>query len=229
MQCLRDVILRYQDQQLLGRTKAEIRNSLRIDTETLSPQPALANSPVSGQASNGVATTTETDSPVPQGRESSPQSRDASSVHSAAVSSSLTRNHEPPEGQLLAEITSNLVDARKGDLEPTPSISPKPLSDSSTRSSPSHSHSPSIVNLGRRSVVRKRLAEMQHHSTSGTSPLRVSRRPALHRASHLISHERLAGNSESETVMRSAYLTRFCDFRSGDIVAQTQVRFLSPG
>src|SRR5258708_7749841 len=194
--CSRDVILRGQDKQMLGRTKAEIRSSLRISTETLFSQPALSTSPMSDQASKGI-TITETDSPVPWGCESSPPSKDASSVHTHT--SSPARNHETPEEQLSAEITSdqsNLVDARERDLEPAPSTSPQSLSGSSTRSL--HSHS--ILNLGRRSVVRKRLAEMQNDSTSGTSPLRVSRRPALHRASHFISHEQLASNSEPETV-----------------------------
>lgn len=200
---LRDVVLGGQDKQMLGRTKAEIKNSLRIDTETLSSQPALSSSPVSDRASKGV-TTTETNSPVLRGGESSPPSRDASSVHSVstAVSSPPTRN-EPLEEHLSAEVTPNqrnLVDARKKDLEPAPSTSPRPLSASSTRSLHSRSHSPSIVNLGHRSVVRKRLAEMQYDSTSGTSPARISRRPALHRASHFIAHERPTGNSESERV-----------------------------
>ncbi len=198
--CSRDVILRGQDKQMLGCTKAEIRSSLRISTETLFSQPALSTSPMSDQASKGI-TITETESPVPWGRKSSPPSRDASSVHTHT--SSPARNHEPPEEQLSAEITSdqsNLVDARERDLEPAPSTSPQSLSGSSTRSVHSHLHSPSILNLGRRSVVRKRLAEMQNDSTSGTSPFRVSRRPALHRASHFISHEHLASNSEPETV-----------------------------
>lgn len=192
---------------MMGRTKAEIKNALRIDTETLSSQPALSSSPVPDPASQEV-TTTETNSSTPQGGESSPQSRDASSVHSVsmAVSSSPTRN-EPPEEHLSVEATPNqrnLVGAREKDLEPAPSTSPRPLSGPSTRTLHSHSHSPSIVNLGHRSVVRKRLAEMRHDSTSGTSPVRVSRRPALHRASHSIAHERPAGNSESERVPEMA-------------------------
>jgi hypothetical protein len=201
-----------------GRTKAEIKNSLRIDTETLSSQPALSSSPVSDPASKGV-TTTETNSPVLRGDEFSPQSRDASSVHSVStpVSSSPTRN-EPPEEHLSAEVTPslrNLVDARKEDLEPAPSTSPRPLSGSSTRSLHNNSHSPSIVNLGHRSVVRKRLAEMQHDPTSGTPPPRISRRPALHRASHFIAHERPAGNSESERVPEMA--------KSGDLVNNVEM------
>jgi hypothetical protein len=185
---------------MLGRTKAEIRSSLRISTETLFSQPAVSSSPISDQTSKGI-TITETDSPVLWGRKSSPPSRDASSVHTHT--SSPTRNREPPEEQLSAEITSdqrNLVDARERDLGPAPSTSPHPLSGSSTRSVHSHLNSPSILNLGRRSVVRKRLAEMQNDSTSGTSPLRISRRPALHRASHFISHEQLASDSEPGTL-----------------------------
>lgn len=136
---------------------------------------------------------------------------------STAVSSSPARN-EPPEEHLSAEVPPNqrnLVDARKKDLEPAPSTSPRPLSGSSTRSLHNNSHSPSIVNLGHRSVVRKRLAEMQHDSTSGTSPPRISRRPALHRASHFIAHERPAGDSGSERVPEMA--------KSGDLVNNVEM------
>jgi hypothetical protein len=215
---LRDVILGGQDKQMQGRTKAEIKNSLRIDTETLPSQPALSSSPVSDPPSKGV-TTTAANSPVLRGGESSPQSRDASSVHSVStdISSSPTRN-EPPEEHLSAEVTPNqrnLVDARKKDLEPAPSSSPRPLSGSSTRSLNSHSHSPSIVNLGHRSVVRKRLAKMQYDSSSGTSPPRVSRRPALHRASHFSAYKRPVGNSESERVQEMA--------KSGDLVNNVEM------
>lgn len=187
---------------MVGRTKAEIKNSLWIDTGTLSSQPALSSSPLSDPANKGV-TTTETDSPVLRDGEYSPQSRDASSVHSVGVSSSPTRN-ESPEEHLSAEVIPNqrdLVDAPKMDIETAPSTSPRPLPGSSLHV---HSHSPSIVNLGHRSVVRKRLVEMQHDSTSRTSPVRVSRRPALHRASHFIAQERPVGNSESESVPEMA-------------------------
>lgn len=181
----------------MGRTKAEIKNTLRIDTETLSSQQAHSGSPVSDPASQGV-TTTEINS---RGGESSPQSRDTSSVHSVGIAvSSSPASDEPPEEHLSEEVTPNqrnLVDAQIKDLEPAPSTGPRPQSGSSTRSLQSHSHSPSIVSLGHRSVVRKRLAEIQHDSTP---PLRVSRRPALHRASHFIAHKRPAGGSESESV-----------------------------
>ena len=203
---LRDVVLRGQDKEVVGRTKAEIKNSLRIDTETLSSRPALSSSPVPDPENKGL-TPAETNSPVVRGGESSPQSGDASSVHSVNAAVSSSPRNEPSEEHLSAEVTANQrdpVDAREKDLEPAPSTSPRPLSGSSTRSSHSHSHSPSIVNLGHRSVVRKRLAEMQHDSTSGTSPVRVSRRPALHRASQFITHGRPAGNSESERVPEMA-------------------------
>lgn len=185
---------------MLGRTKAEIMGFLRIDTGVSSSQPGISSSTVPDLASKQVSTA-EPDSPVPRGREPPRQSRDASTIHlvSTTVSSSPTRNHVPPEEELSAEITpnqGNLVDAKKTDLEPAPSTDLQPLSGSSTRSS----HSPSIVNLGRRSVVRKRLAEMQRDSTSGTSPLRTSRRSAPHTVSHLISHERPSGSSELEAV-----------------------------
>lgn len=109
----------------------------------------------------------------------------------------------PPEEEFLAEIAPSqrrLVVARKGDPEPEPALSNslQPLS-GSTRSSHSHSHSPSIVNLGRRSVVRKRLAEMRHDSTSGSSTPRASRRPS-HTVSRLIAHKGPASNTESGAV-----------------------------
>lgn len=193
---------------MLGRTKEEIMSFLRIDTGVSSSQLDISGSPVSDFSSKQVSTA-EADSPVPRGHEHFGQSRDTSTMHSVntTVSSSPTRNHVPPEEELLAEITpnqGNLVDAKKRDMEPAPSTDLQPLSGPSTRPSLSHSHSPSIVNLGRRSVVRKRLAEMQRDSTSGTSPLRTSRRPAPHPVSHLNSREQSFGDSELEVVPEMA-------------------------
>ena len=176
---------------------------LRIDTGVSSSQLDISSSPVSDFACKQVSTA-EIDSPVPRGREHPRQSKDASTMRSVDTTvSSPTRNHVPPEEELTAEISphqGSLVDAKKRELEPALSIDLQHLSGSSTRSS----HSPSIVNLGRRSVVRKRLAEMQRDSTSGTSPLRTSRRSAPHTVSHIISREQSFGDSELEAVPETA-------------------------
>ena len=190
---------------MLRRTKVEIMGSLRIDTQATSSKSAISGTPVPDFPGEQVSTI-ETDSPVLPDREPPPQAGDAPSMHFAGTiaSSSPPQNHVPPEEELSAEITPNQVDARKGDPEPGPSDTFQPLSRSSTRSSHSHSHSPSIVNLGRRSVVRKRLAEMRHDSISGTSTPRPPRRSTSHTISHLIAHERPAGNSESEVTPKLA-------------------------
>ena len=190
---------------MLGRTKAEIMGSLRIDTDVASTKPAISSSPVPDLPSKQVLT--ETDSLVLRGREPSSHSQSASSMHFVSTTvSSPARNHVSPEEEPSAEIAHgqrSLVDARTGSPEPALSNGLQPLS-GSTRSSHSHSHSPSIVNLGRRSVVRKRLAEMRHDSTtSGSSTPRASRRPP-HTVSHLIAHKRPASNSESEAVPEPA-------------------------
>ena len=49
------------------------------------------------------------------------------------------------------------------------------------------SRSPSVVNLGRRSVVRKRLVEMQHGSKSGSTTSRDPRLPPRHTGATLFT------------------------------------------
>ncbi|KAI0277401.1 hypothetical protein BGY98DRAFT_934432 [Russula aff. rugulosa BPL654] len=136
-------------------------------------------SPVPDPENKGL-TPAETNSPV--GGVASLQRIGDSSVHSVNTAVSSSPRNEPRRASFGGGHRNQRdpVDARKKDLEPAPSTSPRPLS------------------------VRKRLAEMQHDSTSGTSPVRVSRRPALHRASQFIAHGRPAGNSESERVPEMA-------------------------
>lgn len=179
----RDAVLRNQDKQSSGRTKTEINRSLQIDTEALSPQSALPSPSVSDLASKQVSTT-EADSPVTRGHEHPSLSKDASSMRSATIATPSS----PTKNQLLTEDQfSEVIAYNQGN----------PLSSSSTRSLHGHSHSPSIVNLGRRSVVRKRLAEIQHHSTSGTSTLRESRQPPPHTVLKHTACELPAANSHA--------------------------------
>jgi hypothetical protein len=146
----------------------------------------------------------ETDSSVSPGREfpSPSKLKNVSSIRSTSTGahSSLARNHSPSGDQFSAEITpnqKNRVDSWENDPEPTPSPNIRSLESYSERSSHSRSHSPSIVNLGRRSVVRKRLAEIQHSSTSDAASPHDSHQYPLHIVQKPISRGRLAGNSEA--------------------------------
>ena len=200
--CLRGAILQNQDKQLLGRTKTEIRSSLRIDTKSLPSQLAPSSSPVPDLSSKQLEVATmETESAVSPSHEHSPLSKDASSIRSGNTSapSSLAREQFPSGEEFSAEITPSQGkhdDTREKDLGPGPLPNIRPLASSSKRTSHSNPHSPSIVNLGRSSVVRKRLAEIQRSSTSGTSNPRTSRRTSPYTVSKLTSRERLAANAE---------------------------------
>ena len=193
-----------QDKQLLGRTKTEIRSSLRIDTKALPSQLALSSAPVHDYSSKQPEVSTmETESAGSPSREPSPHSKDASSMRPSSTStpSSLAGNQLPSGEQFSAGITTsqgNRVGTREEDLGPGPSPNIGPLASSSKRTSHSQPHSPSIVNLGRSSVVRKRLAEIQRSSTSSTSTPRNSRQSPPHTVSKLTSHERLAANAEAD-------------------------------
>jgi hypothetical protein len=176
----RDAVLRNQDRQLLERTKTEIRGSLGIETEVDPPQSALLSSPVPDLVSRQVSAQ---ETPFTNAHESRGYeillSEDASaSLTSQAAPSLHTTHHSLPERQPPGEITSiqkSPVDTWRKDLGLVPPTKDKPLP-ASPQSSHTQSHSPSIVNLGRRSVVRMRLAEMQPHPTIGSPTSRNSRR-----------------------------------------------------
>jgi hypothetical protein len=178
----RDAVLRNQDRQLLERTKTEIKGSLGIETGVDPPQSALPNSPLPDLVCRRVSAqdTPFTSTHEFRGHELLLLSKDASSASltSTAAPSSHTTHHSLPERQPPGETSSiqrSPIDTWRKDLELVPSTKDKPLP-ASPQSSHTQSHSPSIVNLGRRSVVRKRLAEMQHHPTIGSSTSRNSRR-----------------------------------------------------
>ena len=184
-----------QDKQLLGRTKTEIRSSLRIDTKVL---PSLSSSPVPDPSSKQLEVSTmETGSAASPSREPSPLSRDAPSIRSGSTStpSSLARNQFPAG---ITPSQGNRDDTQEEDLGPGPLPNIRPLASSSKRASHSQPHSPSIVNLGRSSVVRKRLVELQRSSTSGSSTPRNSRQSPPRTVSKLTSHQRLAADAEAD-------------------------------
>jgi hypothetical protein len=198
--CLRDAILQNQDK-MLRRTKTEIRSSLRIDTEELPSQLAPRRSPETDLPSKQVSTE-ETGPLASLGPELFPLSKDTPTIRPASTDapSKPARNHLPSRGQSSAETSPSQKDRTntlEKDPEPAPSPNIRPLANSSIRSSHSQSHSPSIVNLGRRSVVRKRLAEIQHSSTSGASTPPISHQSPTHTVPSPSSRERPLGNSEA--------------------------------
>jgi hypothetical protein len=74
----------------------------------------------------------------------------------------------------------------------TPPTNYRALSDSS-QPFDARAHSPSLVNLGRRSVVRKRLVEMQNGSTSGGSTLCDPRLPPRNTVATLLARGQPVG------------------------------------
>ncbi|KAI0305671.1 hypothetical protein B0F90DRAFT_1699893 [Multifurca ochricompacta] len=183
-----DTLLTNHDKQLLERTKAEIRESLRIDTATGSSQPTLLTSPVPDLVSRQV--------PTPETLLTEPHE---SPYHD------IPRLLETPAGpsssskqQFKEEVPNqnSPIGARKGDLETASSVADLSLLGSFSRSLRARSHSPSIVNLGRRSVVRKRLAEMQNHLMSDIPTSRDPHQSPSHTVATLPARDRPASNSE---------------------------------
>ena len=95
------------------------------------------------------------------------------------------------------------MDAWGKDLELIPSPKDKPLP-ASPQSSYTQSHSPSIVNLGLRSVVRKRLAEMQHHPTMNSSTSHNSRQLPPHTVATLVAREPPGSNLKEVSGLANA-------------------------
>jgi hypothetical protein len=105
----------------------------------------------------------------------------------------------PSEEQFSAKIIlykESPVDvSEKKNPESEPSTSFKPLPDSSGRSLRDHSGSPSIVNLGRRSVVSKRLAEIRHYPALGVSTSPDACQSPTSLSSKAVTRERSTSNS----------------------------------
>ena len=80
----------------------------------------------------------------------------------------------------------------RNDSELASSIDYRSFSDTS-QPFDAQSHSPSLVNLGRRSVVRKRLVEMQNGLTSSSSTSRDPRLPPQHTVATLPPRGRPVG------------------------------------
>ncbi|KAH9036925.1 hypothetical protein EDB84DRAFT_1268899 [Lactarius hengduanensis] len=146
--------------------------------ELVSPQPAPATSPLSDLINEQVLTPPDTpfsDSRISRDHELPPLPQDSSSTHSAgsAAPPSLTGNNlQLGRGKVLAASVVSVdprsqFNARK-DSELASPINDPPSLEPSSRSFDARSHSPSLVNLGRRSVVRKRLVEM-HNGSDSTS------------------------------------------------------------
>ncbi|KAH8994051.1 hypothetical protein EDB92DRAFT_1795873 [Lactarius akahatsu] len=174
-----DAVLHRQERRLLERTKAEIKRTLRIDVGVISSQPAPATSPLSDLINEQLP-------PLPQGN---------SSTHSVSSAPPfLTGNHSQlGRGKVLAasvvSVDPRSLNARK-DSELASPINDPPSLEPSSRSFDARSHSPSLVNLGRRSVVRKRLVAMQNGSTStrSGSTSRDSRSSSRHSVATPLTH-----------------------------------------
>jgi hypothetical protein len=189
--------LRNKDKQLLERTKAEIKGSISVDTGIDSPQPALpiSSSPVPDLVTRQVSVqgTPFTDSRESRTRELLLLSEDAlfSDTTSPVAPSLHARNESLREPQSPGETTSiqrGPIDASRKDPDVSPLTKDKPLP-ASPQSLHIQSHSPSIANLSRRSVVRKRLAEMQRHPTMSNSSSRNSDQLASPTVTTLLPHE----------------------------------------
>lgn len=204
---LRDAILHKQERRLLERTKAEIESSLRIDIGVVSSQPAPASSPLPNLSNEQVLTPPDTpfsDSRISRDHELPPLPQDSSSTHSAssAAPSSLMENHSQLEGRKVLAASEISVDSgdhinARNDLELVSPINDLSSLNPSSRSFDARSHSPSLVSLGRRSVVRKRLVEMQNGSTSRSSTSHDPRSSPRHTVATLLTRGRPVGMFEA--------------------------------
>ena len=193
-----------QERRLLERTKAEIKSSLRIDVGAVSSQLAPGSSPLPNLSNEQVLTPPDTpfsDSPNTRDHELPPLPQDTSSTHSvsSAAPSLLMGNHSQLGGRkvLAASVISvDPGDARK-DSELASPINDLSSLNPSSRSFDARSHSPSLVSLGRCSVVRKRLVEMQNGSTSSGSPSRDPRLSPQHTVAKLLTRGRPTGMFEA--------------------------------
>lgn len=175
----RDAVLHGQERRRLERTKAEIQSSLRIDVGANLPSPATT--PLLDFINEKVFTPPDTpssDAPNFRDREVPPLPLDDLSVQSVSLPapSPPERNHS--QWGLRNVLATSAI-----------SVGPKSLIDmrkdpelASLTSQPfgARSHSPSVVNLSRRSVVRKRLVELQHGSKSSSTTSRDPRLPPRH-------------------------------------------------
>ncbi|KAI9442320.1 hypothetical protein H4582DRAFT_1809208 [Lactarius indigo] len=137
-----DAVLHRQERRLQERTKAEIKRSLRIDVGAVPLQPAPVTSPLPSLIHEQVLTPPDTPFSDP-------------------------RNSRDLELPPLPKDRSHF-NARKDSELASPINDLSPL-DPPSRSFDARSNSPSLVNLGRRSVVRERLVEMQNGSMSTRS------------------------------------------------------------
>jgi hypothetical protein len=116
------------------------------------------------------------------------------------------RNQSLREPQSPSETTSiqrGPIDASRKGPDVSPLTKDKPLP-ASPQSSHTQSHSPSIANLSRRSVVRKRLAEMQRHPTMSSSTSRNSDQLASPTVTTLLPHEPTSNGLKADSGLANA-------------------------
>ena len=168
-----------QETRRLERTKAEIKSSLRIDVGAILPSPATT--PLLDFINENVLTPPSahfSDAPNFRDREVPPLPLDdlpARSVSLPAPSPPVGNHSQSGLRNVLA--TSVISVGPKSPFDMRQDLELAPLT---SQPFGAQSHSPSVVNLSRRSVVRKRLLEMQHSSKSSSTTSRDPPLPPRH-------------------------------------------------
>jgi len=196
--------LQSQDRRLLERAKADIKSSLRIDIEGVSSKPAPAKPPTPNLVNEQVLTTPHTPSSESRNsrdRDLPPLPQDTSSTHSvnSAAPPSLAGSRSPIGRQegLAASVTSVGPRNHINESEPASPNNGRSLLDPSSQSFDARSHSPSLAKLGRRSVVHKRVVEMQNSQTSSGSSSSDPRLSPQHTVATLLTRGRPVGMFET--------------------------------
>lgn len=195
-----DAVLHGQERRRLERTKAEIKSSLRIDVGAVLPSPAT--SPLPDLINEKVLTPPDTpfsdalnfrDCEVP------PLPLDDPSVRSVSLVAPSSPVGDHPQLGLRNLLSTSVISV--GPRSPVDTRKDLDLASLTSQPFGARSHSPSLVNLGRRSVVRKRLMDMQHGSKSSSTTSRDPRLPPRHTVATLFTERvetpRTAGSSQA--------------------------------
>jgi hypothetical protein len=175
-----------QERRRLERTKAEIKSSLRIDVGAVLPSPAT--SPLPDLINEKVLTPPDTpfsDALNFRDREVPPLPLDDPSVRSVSLVAPSSPVGDHPQLGLRNLLSTSVISV--GPRSPVDTRKDLDLASLTSQPFGARSHSPSLVNLGRRSVVRKRLMDMQHSSKSSSTTSRDPRLPPRHTVATLFT------------------------------------------